>query len=181
MSLFVTPSVAVEGPLTKTPLKEEVNMLLKGTDLLGLVSDRIPVLNLRNVVYCSSAKKSARPLTSSCVPSVTSIVPIWDYQTAASTQRYHHICQSTQLCLRLWEQKHSSIQQLKKKSYSTGFLLFLISDLSIILTASCFHFKVTHLFDNGATIFFAVFMAVWGKSYLNKVNFQHKHITSGTF
>lgn len=23
--------------------------------------------------------------------------------------------------------------------------------------------QVTHLFDNGATVFFAVFMAVWGK------------------
>uniref|UniRef100_A0A803TN85 Anoctamin n=1 Tax=Anolis carolinensis TaxID=28377 RepID=A0A803TN85_ANOCA len=32
------------------------------------------------------------------------------------------------------------------------------------LSDSCIYAKVTHLFDNGATVFFAVFMAVWGKS-----------------
>lgn len=37
---------------------------------------------------CSPVKKSARPLTSSCAPSVTSTAPTWDCQTAASTPRY---------------------------------------------------------------------------------------------
>uniref|UniRef100_A0A3B3RBH5 Anoctamin n=1 Tax=Paramormyrops kingsleyae TaxID=1676925 RepID=A0A3B3RBH5_9TELE len=31
------------------------------------------------------------------------------------------------------------------------------------LSDSCVYAKVTHLFDNGGTVFFAVFMAVWGK------------------
>ncbi|CAG5926914.1 unnamed protein product [Menidia menidia] len=36
------------------------------------------------------------------------------------------------------------------------------------LSDSCIYAKVTHFFDNGATVFFAVFMAVWGKSTTNK-------------
>ncbi|KAI1883858.1 hypothetical protein AGOR_G00236360 [Albula goreensis] len=34
------------------------------------------------------------------------------------------------------------------------------------LSDSCFYAKVTHLFDNGATVFFAVFMAVWATVFL---------------
>lgn len=41
-----------------------------------------------NVVCRPPAKKSARPTTSSCAPSVTSTAPTWDCQTAASTPRY---------------------------------------------------------------------------------------------
>ncbi|KAK2535806.1 hypothetical protein Q9233_003532 [Columba guinea] len=31
------------------------------------------------------------------------------------------------------------------------------------LNESCIYAKVTHLFDNGGTVFFAIFMAIWGK------------------
>uniref|UniRef100_A0A668VTA6 Anoctamin n=2 Tax=Oreochromis aureus TaxID=47969 RepID=A0A668VTA6_OREAU len=34
------------------------------------------------------------------------------------------------------------------------------------LSDSCIYAKVTHLFDNGATVFFAVFMAVWATVFL---------------
>ncbi|XP_041071613.1 anoctamin-4 [Carcharodon carcharias] len=34
------------------------------------------------------------------------------------------------------------------------------------LSYSCVYAKVTHLFDNGATVFFAVFMAVWANVFL---------------
>ncbi|KAG7456338.1 hypothetical protein MATL_G00251240 [Megalops atlanticus] len=34
------------------------------------------------------------------------------------------------------------------------------------LSESCVYAKVTHLFDNGATVFFAVFMAVWATVFL---------------
>ncbi|KAF6117340.1 anoctamin 4 [Phyllostomus discolor] len=34
------------------------------------------------------------------------------------------------------------------------------------LSDSCVYAKVTHLFDNGATVFFAVFMAVWATVFL---------------
>ncbi|XP_068128907.1 anoctamin-4 isoform X2 [Hyperolius riggenbachi] len=34
------------------------------------------------------------------------------------------------------------------------------------LSDSCLYAKVTHLFDNGATVFFAVFMAVWATVFL---------------
>lgn len=39
---------------------------------------------------CSPVKKSAKPLTSSCAPSVTGTAPTWDCQTAASMPRYCH-------------------------------------------------------------------------------------------
>lgn len=42
------------------------------------------------ICCCFAAKKSARPLISSCVPSVTSTALIWDSLTAASTPRYCH-------------------------------------------------------------------------------------------
>lgn len=32
------------------------------------------------------------------------------------------------------------------------------------LTTSCLYSRFTYLFDNGATVFFAGFMAVWGES-----------------
>ncbi|RXM33518.1 Anoctamin-3 [Acipenser ruthenus] len=32
------------------------------------------------------------------------------------------------------------------------------------LSDSCVYAKVTHLFDNGGTVFFAIFMAIWGKA-----------------
>lgn len=43
---------------------------------------------------------------------------------------------------------------------------------------SCLRFKVTHLFDNGATVFFAVFMAVWGKLTLNFGKMQQGNTTT---
>lgn len=53
------------------------------------------VYGTRLKVVCDSpVKKSARPLTSSCVPYVTSTAPTWDSQTAASMPRwlpYYHV------------------------------------------------------------------------------------------
>ncbi|KAF1435830.1 Anoctamin-3, partial [Spheniscus demersus] len=34
------------------------------------------------------------------------------------------------------------------------------------LNESCIYAKVTHLFDNGGTVFFAIFMAIWGNFFL---------------
>ncbi|TNN87055.1 Anoctamin-4 [Liparis tanakae] len=34
------------------------------------------------------------------------------------------------------------------------------------LSDSCVYAKVTHLFDNGGTVFFAIFMAIWATVFL---------------
>lgn len=37
------------------------------------------------------------------------------------------------------------------------------------LSDTCFHSKVTYLFDNPSTVFFTIFMSLWGK-FGNKIN-----------
>ena len=31
------------------------------------------------------------------------------------------------------------------------------------LSTACYHVRVSHIFDNDATVFFAIFMSLWGK------------------
>lgn len=40
---------------------------------------------------------------------------------------------------------------------------------SFISCFVCLCFQVTHLFDNGGTVFFAIFMAIWGRWRLRSV------------
>lgn len=41
-----------------------------------------------------------------------------------------------------------------------------VRDALIDLSETCFHARVTYLFDNPATVFFAVFMSLWGLCFL---------------
>lgn len=49
-------------------------------------------------------------------------------------------------------------------------MLSLLSDCRLFqnvpLFLVCLCFQVTHLFDNGGTVFFAIFMAIWGRLFL---------------
>lgn len=45
------------------------------------------------------------------------------------------------------------------------------------LKDSCMHIKITYLFDNKATVFFAVFMSFWGKlNCFGRIFFLYPHI-----
>lgn len=42
---------------------------------------------------------------------------------------------------------------------------------------SCVHARITYLFDNATTVFFAVFMSVWGKSVIfHQYVFSRKNV-----
>ncbi|KPP60037.1 hypothetical protein Z043_121993, partial [Scleropages formosus] len=42
------------------------------------------------------------------------------------------------------------------------------------LSDSCIYAKVTHLFDNGGTVFFAIFMAIWARSAVITFDYRSK-------
>lgn len=124
---------------------------------------------------CSPVKKSARPLTSSCAPSVTSTVPTWDCQTAASTPRYcHHSngtkCSQQPLLLYSWKISRLTVNLVSLRHLVKVKLNCIYNFIKININCELSSSQVTHLFDNGATVFFAVFMAVWGK--LNTSHFR---------
>ncbi|XP_053113066.1 anoctamin-4 isoform X2 [Hemicordylus capensis] len=63
--------------------------------------------------------------------------------------------------------KHCQVS--KEVCQATGIIMCPICDKYcpfMRLSDSCVYAKVTHLFDNGATVFFAVFMAVWATVFL---------------
>uniref|UniRef100_A0A8D0GCK5 Anoctamin n=1 Tax=Sphenodon punctatus TaxID=8508 RepID=A0A8D0GCK5_SPHPU len=49
------------------------------------------------------------------------------------------------------------------------------------LNESCIYAKVTYLFDNGGTVFFAIFMAIWGKSTFLPLFCLHLYIVGILF
>ena len=44
------------------------------------------------------------------------------------------------------------------------------------LKDSCIFSQVTYLFDNFMTVFFAIFMSIWGKSYFDSFTFTFRTI-----